>query len=359
MTAPTLPDTLDVRPRFPAHYRPKIGIIGVGAIVRQAHLPAYRKYGVEVAAVYDIDPAKTGGVVEEFGVGRVAADVDDLLGDPTIEVVDIATFPDVRAPLIEQALAAGKHVLSQKPLATSVTTARHLIEVAARTGCRLAVNHNGRWAPSWRAATLLVNQGAIGRVVSVTHLLDRSFRWTIGTHFERVPHWAIYDYAVHWFDITRCWLEERRPLAVRGRDYRTPNQPPASLTPWGVTVEVIFDDGATAVIRSTGSEPAPSDGHPFFIVGTHGKIRGSVLGNDYVEAERGADRRQYELTGAWFPDGFAGTMGELCCAIAEDREPFNSARHNLPALQMTLAACRSAERDGEPVSIAEVDSTKP
>ena len=50
-----------------------------------------------------------------------------------------------------------------------------------------------------------------------------------------------------------------------------------------------------------------------------------------------------------FPDGFAGTMGELLTAIQEDRAPYHSARHNLLTLQMTLAACRSAELDGDPV----------
>jgi hypothetical protein len=53
------------------------------------------------------------------------------------------------------------------------------------------------------------------------------------------------------------------------------------------------------------------------------------------------------------PDGFAGTMGELCSAIAEDREPFNSGRHNLLSVELTLAACRSAELDGAPVAVGE------
>jgi hypothetical protein len=60
------------------------------------------------------------------------------------------------------------------------------------------------------------------------------------------------------------------------------------------------------------------------------------------------------LQGAWFPDGFAGTMGELLCAIAEDREPYHSARHTLFSLQMTLAACQAADNDGEPVLFEEV-----
>ncbi len=77
----------------------------------------------------------------------------------------------------------------------------------------------------------------------------------------------------------------------------------------------------------------------------------SVLGaSDWVELDRGGAFTRYALEGSWFPDGFGGAMGELLCAIAERREPFNSAAHNLLSLRMTLAACASAEQDGAPVS---------
>ena len=346
-----IPGTPAYRPRFPEGYRPGIGIIGVGNIVKSSHLPAYAKYGVDVAGVYDVNPAATDGVQEAFGVGRVYADLDDLLGDPAVAIVDIATFPAERAPLVHRALDAGKHVLSQKPLALDLATARRMVEEAERRGLKLAVNQNGRWSPPWRVATLLIDQGAIGEVISVTHVFERSYRWTIGTHFERIPHWAIYDYAVHWVDITRCWLGNKTPWTVRARDYRTPNQPPESLTPWGLWIEIAYADGANAVIRGAGNEPAPDQGHPFFVHGTEGTIRGSVLNRDFVELERDGATVRYALEGTWFPDGFAGTMGELLSAIAEDREPFNSARHNLLSLELTLAAVRSADEDGQPIPI--------
>lgn len=350
-TTPTLPASVPHAPRFPEGDKPGVGIIGVGGIVKSSHLPAYRKYGVEVVAVHDVRPEATEGVVETFGVGRVAASLDELLSDPAIAIVDIATFPEQRIPLIRRALEAGKHVLSQKPLALDVATAQGLIDLAGERGLKLAVNQNGRWAPAWQIATRLIKDGAIGEVISVTHVLDRSFRWTIGTHFEQIPHWAIYDYTVHWIDITRCWMGERRPVGVRARDFRTPNQPAEALTPWGLWVEITYEDGAHALIRGTGGEPGASDGHPFYVNGAAGRLGGSCLGNDRVALSVGETTAQYALTGAWFPDGFAGTMGELMLAIAEDREPSNSARHNLRSLAITLAACESADRDGALVEL--------
>jgi hypothetical protein len=77
------------------------------------------------------------------------------------------------------------------------------------------------------------------------------------------------------------------------------------------------------------------------------------LGSDFVELERDGVSCRYELLGSWFPDGMAGTMGELLCAIDERRQPYNSARHNLRSLELTLAACASADQDGAPVELQE------
>ena len=109
------------------------------------------------------------------------------------------------------------------------------------------------------------------------------------------------------------------------------------------------------MIRSVGDVTTSRPACPFWIHGTEGTIRGSVLlDSDFVELDRDGGVTRYELEGAWYPDGFAGALGELVSAIAEDREPFNSARHNLLSLRITLAACASAAEDGRPVSLEEI-----
>ena len=134
-------------------YRPGIGIVGCGGVVRTGHLPGYRRYGQRVVGVYDVRPEATEGVREQFGVETIFGELDELLSHPEIEIVDVATHPDVRPALVRQALAAGKHVLAQKPFAADLKTARELVEEAERLGLEVAVNQNGRWAPAWRAAT--------------------------------------------------------------------------------------------------------------------------------------------------------------------------------------------------------------
>jgi predicted dehydrogenase len=359
---------LDYRPSFPDGYRPGIGIVGCGRIVRTAHLPGYARYGQRVVGVYDVQAEATDGVCEQFGVETVFRELDELLSHPEIEIVDVATHPDVRPSLVRRALAAGKHVLSQKPLASDLRTARELVDEGERLGLLVSVNQNGRWAPAWRAASRLIEQGAIGDVVAVTHLYHHNYAFTLGTVFDEVEHLVLYDYSVHWFDITRCWLEGKTATAVRAREYRTPNQPDESRAPWGVWATIDYEDGSSALIRGVGCAETSRPHKPFWIHGAAGTIRGAVLGSgprpgsEWLELERDGRSTSFELDGTWHTNGFAGAMGELVTAIAEKREPYNSARHNLLSLELTLAACRSAEDDGCPVVIGselDLSSTTP
>ena len=249
-------------------------------------------------------------------------DLAELLGDPEVEIVDIATHPDVRPALIREALAAGKHVLAQKPLAEDLDTARELVEEAERLGLRLAVNQNGRWAPAWRAATLLVEQGAVGDVVAVTHLYDHNYGFTLGTVFDGIEHLVLYDYSVHWFDITRCWLEAKRATSVRAREYRTPNQPPESTAPWGAWATIEYEDGSSAFIRGIGGAATTRPSKPFWIHGTEGTIRGHVLGSGNVprlRARRARAERDEDTVRARWDVELAGVRRHVRRARVCDR----------------------------------------
>ena len=121
-------------------------------------------------------------------------------------------------------------------------------------------------------------------------------------------------------------------------------------------VELVCTDGSNAMIRRVGTTETKMGGHLFWVHGSAGTIRGSVqLGSDYVELEKEDVVARYHLVGTWLPDDFAGAMGELLCAIADHREPYRSAQHNLLSLQLTLAACRSSDQDGAFIAIDEIE----
>lgn len=287
------------------------------------------------------------------GIPTAYATVADLLADPRVDIVDIATGPDGRLDLIADAVAAGKHVLAQKPLSIDASELPRLEGVLASArsrGIRVAVNQNARWAPAWRVATLLVRRGEIGQVVGVTHLHDKPLPPLAGTAFDDVPHMLLGDYLVHWIDITRCWLEGADALTVAAQDSRVPGQPDGARNPWHADVQLATSNGASAMIRVVGDARARAGGCPFWIHGTEGTIRGSVLlGSDFVELERGDETTRFPLEGQWFTDGFAGAMAELMTAIIEGREPENSAEHVLATVRLSLAAVRSAASGGGPI----------
>ena len=349
-------------PRFPSD-RSGVAILGCGTIAQSAHLPAYQQYGVGVTGVWSRRPETTISVRERFPfVGRVYGSAEELLADPEVRYVDLATGPEGRLDWIEAAVEAGKHVLAQKPLTLSAEDLDRLPALLARAdaaGVRVAVNHNGRWAPPWRAATLLLRQGAVGEVVGVTHLHDKPLPPLAGTPFDDVPHMLLTDYLLHWVDITRSWLIDGSPdgrgtvTSVQATDSRVPGQPADARNPWSATLSMSTVGGATATLRIVGSAVASEPGCPFWVHGTGGTLRGSVLlDSDRLELDVGTRHETIPLAGAWFVDGFAATMGELMCAVAEGRQPENSAADAAASVALVLAARASAEEGGVPVGVS-------
>ncbi len=337
----------DYAPRFPPGRPLGIGILGAGRIAQSAHLPAYTQRGLTVTGAWSRTPATTATLLERFPiVGRVYDDPDDLLADPAVDVVDLAMGPEHRAEWLLRVVRAGKHVLVQKPLTLDIDSVLPVLDEADERGVIVAVNQNGRWAPPWRLATLLVQRGDIGDVVGVTHLHDKPLPPIAGTPFDDVPHMLVSDYLVHWLDITRCWLAGARVRSVQATDHRTPGQPEDAANPWSATVQVETTAGASALVRVVGDVATSAPSCPFWIHGTRGTIRGSLLGGDFLELDTDGTRRTFSLTGAWFVDGFAGAMGELMCAVVEHRQPYHSARHHLGTLRLVLAARASAAAEG-------------
>lgn len=343
----------DYSPRFPQR-RYRVAVLGCGRIAQEAHLPAYERHGVDVVGVWSRRASTTSGVRDRFPfIQRVYESADELLADPKVDIVDLATGPEGRNAWLDRVIAAGKHVLAQKPLTYDVHALLPLLDKADAHGVQIAVNQNARWAPAWRLSTLLVQQGAIGAVVGVTHVHDKPLPPIAGTHFDDIPHMLLADYLVHWLDITRCWLAGTRLRSVQASDHRVPGQPVEARNPWSATVQLSTAEGTSALVRVVGDVRTVAPGCPFWIHGTDGTLRGSLLGNDFLVLDDGAHSTGFTLEGAWFVDGFAGAMGELMCALAEDRSPYNSARHNVATLKIVDAARTSADQYGAAQSMDE------
>lgn len=333
--------SIDFLPQSPRTYSPNIGVIGCGGISGY-HLQAYKAAGFRVTALADINKARATAKRDEYYPDAVAMeDYRQLLRDDSIEVVDITTHPAERVALIRAALQAGKHVLSQKPFVLDLDVGLELVELAAKQDRYLVVNQNGRWAPHFSYARLVATGGLIGKVFGAHMSCHWDHRWVRGTPFEEVRHLVLYDYAIHWFDILRCFLPGRQALRVFASTSRAPGQ---DLKPNLLAQAVIEFDEAQATLAFDACVPAGWHERTY-LSGTEGSLISQGAGNQdqtlTVNVQAGAWRPQ--LSGKWFPDGFHGTMGELLCAIEDKRPSTIDAADNLESLALCFAAVASAD----------------
>jgi predicted dehydrogenase len=316
-------------------------LIGCGNIAAY-HLEAYRTAGFRVAALCNRTAAKAEALRDRFyPEAFVCTDYRDILASADIGVVDIAMHPDARERMIQDALFAGKHVLSQKPFVTDLDLGARLCDVADRRGLKLAVNQNGRWAPHWSYIRHAIDAGLIGDLTAVHFALHWDHSWTKGSVFDEMPHLILYDFGIHWFDILACFMGERPPLRVTATAARASGQQNKAPLLAQALVEY---DGAQASIAFDAATPFGSLDMTY-IAGTRGVIRseGPDLNHQQVTLHTADGLARPVLEGEWFREGFMGTMGELLCAIEEDRAPYNSARDSLKGLALCFAAMASAD----------------
>jgi predicted dehydrogenase len=329
------------QPPAPKGPAPKIGLIGCGGITEH-HLKAYVAAGWNVAAFFDANPEAAQKRQQEFyPQARVCASVVEMLEDAEIKVVDIATHPKARAALIEQAIAAGKHILSQKPFAVDLATGGRLVSLAGKAGVKMAVNQNGRWAPYFSYMRQAVKSGLIGEVGSVHMVLNWDHTWTAGTPFEDIHHLMLYDFGIHWIDAARSFFQGVDATSVDATLARFPGQP--IKPPLLANAVICFPEGMATLAFNGCSRHGARESCT--ITGTKGTLHavGDICGISSVEIHTADGIATAELEGSWFPDGFRGCMGELLCAIEENREPENSAADNLKSLALVLAAMKSAD----------------
>jgi 1,5-anhydro-D-fructose reductase (1,5-anhydro-D-mannitol-forming) len=140
------------------------GLIGASTIGREWMVAAIgAEPGSTVAAVASSSAERARRYAVELGIPTAHASVAELLAEPTIDAVYISTTNEWHEPQVLAAVAAGKHVLCEKPLALSLDSARTMVEASAAAGVVLGINHHLRNAATHRKIRELIQIGAIGR----------------------------------------------------------------------------------------------------------------------------------------------------------------------------------------------------
>lgn len=144
----------------------KIGVIGCGSIAQHRHLPEYAlNEFVEITAVCDSVEERANKVAEKYNA-KAYTDFSDLLADKDIDAVSVCTPNYLHAPISITALNAGKHVLCEKPMATSKEEAKAMIIAANQNDKRLMIAHNQRFVSSHVKARNLIESGEVGKIYS-------------------------------------------------------------------------------------------------------------------------------------------------------------------------------------------------
>lgn len=327
-----------------------IGLIGAGGI-SEFHLRSYRRCGYPVHAIASrsLEDAKKRRD-EFFPEADIYDDYQKVLERNDITVIDATPHPSDRLPILHDSINAGKHVLSQKPFVLNLDDGRTLVTLAKKKGVHLVVNQNGRWAPHFSYLREAIKQGLIGDVTTIDFSLQWDQTWIAGTPaFENIHHLILFDFGVHWFDITNCLMGEQRAESVFAEVKRFEQQvyrPPAIAS-------TIINYPDAQIRMSFHGHTRLGEEDVTTVVGTKGTLRSRGPGlNDQPEMQVFLESGECRvaLEGCWFDAGFDGTMGELLCAIEQNREPSHSAANNLHSLEMCFAAVQSADT-GLPVAV--------
>ena len=144
----------------------RVGIIGCGKIAQVRHIPEYvANPNVELYGFYDINQTRTEELAKKYG-GKAFASYEELLADETIEAVSVCAANHVHAEITIAALKAGKHVLCEKPMAVTLSECEAMVAAAEESGKYLMIGQNQRLAKAHAKAKELIEQGAIGKVLT-------------------------------------------------------------------------------------------------------------------------------------------------------------------------------------------------
>ncbi len=169
-----------------------VGVIGMGRSGWELHAEPLRKMpGYKLVTVCDQSQARLDMASRTFGV-RTTRDPQELIRDPQVELVVIAAPSNMHASLAMSALAAGKHVLVEKPMALSLGEADAMMEAAAKAGRLLTVFHNRRWDRDYQMVKALVGKGVLGELLTLdSRVMTYGPEWTSYGVPEFNPQWRI------------------------------------------------------------------------------------------------------------------------------------------------------------------------
>jgi len=333
------------------------GVVGVGNW-GESHAMVYASHPkARLVAVCDTNEARATDVAQRYGAARAYTDYEELLADPEVDAISIATPDFAHRPVAIAAARAGKHILLEKPLATTNADAQAIADEVRRSGIKMMLDFHNRWNPAMCIAKQAVANGEIGALASAyirlhdtifvpTRMLSwagqSSALWFLGSHCLDLLRWMVDDEVK-----TVYCVSSSRVLRERGID-----------TPDFFCTTLQFRNGVVAVMENSWilpeSEPVIID-FKLDLVGSDGAVNVDVSHNRTVQkytrdkATYPNTLTLYEVEGQKL--GFVlDSIRYWVDCVVEDRQPRVGLDDGL-LNTLVLCAAEQSARTGLPVDI--------
>ncbi|MES2202320.1 MAG: Gfo/Idh/MocA family oxidoreductase [candidate division FCPU426 bacterium] len=328
-----------------------IGVIGVGGIAVQ-HLEAYRNKGFKVVAGYDVSDAAFAMIREKFGIKDLFTDLKAFLALPGIDVLDIAIphYYDLRKPLFEAVLAAGKPLFCQKPMAETLDQAITLVSMAEKAGVPFMMHQSALFVPGLiEAGKLLKDPKRFGEAFYF-QIENRGDLWfTEHPHWGKRDRWIANGMGIHHLALAQHWFGT--PVKVWSMMVKDPTRPYIK----GENLAVFCLEYASGlrgmIINNWSYRGALTRSHPreeIIIEGSQGVLSGDISRLTLKTFEPPAEFSP-TIQGDWFPDAFGNAMEHFLGSLSAGTPFLSTGRDDLWVMAAAEAAYLSA-KDSIPVS---------
>jgi predicted dehydrogenase len=307
--------TDDLRQAWPVPAAPRpIVIVGAGAIVRTAHLPAYMRLTFPIAGLFDICRETAEQTAREFGGLHVYRSVDEASRDDV--VFDLAVPGREIVRVLEQ-LPCGAAVLIQKPMGESLAGARQILKICQDRRLVAAMNFQLRFSPNMMAIADLIGRGSLGEIADVeVRVVDRQ-PWEQWTFLKHAPRLEVLYHSIHYLDAIRLLAGE--PQGVMCRAISHPQFTDFRDTRSTVVLDYGHRIRCSLVLNHTHQQDERHRESMIKIEGTKGAALATLGVNlnypsgppDRLEVATDGDWQDVPLRGSWFTEAFEGPMSNL------------------------------------------------
>jgi len=294
-----------------------------------------------LAAVVSRDRSRADAFAKKHNAARAYTDYAEMLRDPEVDVVLVTTPNALHAEQAVAAARAGKHVLCDKPLATSPAEAARVVQECRKAGVRLGINFQTRHQACFEATRRLIDAGEIGKVLVVQLEVSAGAAplggWRTDPALAGLG--SVNNIAVHAYDLLRYLLSSEVTEVMAMFDTGRTGQ----LETLAMTL-LRFETGTMAYVN--GNQKTPNYQADIDIYGTEGRIVGDHLTRPWVDGElRVLTKKGETVTPYSNKDAYQRTVADFHDAVLQEQEPRASGLDGLRSVQLTEAIARSA-REG-------------